>query len=455
MKIIILCGGSGTRLWPLSREEFPKQFIRLFSNKSFFQETVKRSLNFVGEEDIFVVTGEKYEWLVRDELEKLGVNRIRIVTEPVARNTAPAIALGVKKLMSLEVPPLEDILVLPSDHLIKDIHAFLEAVRRGFKLTERGFLVLFGEKPTYPETGYGYIKLGKILEENLYTVEDFEEKPPKEKAEKFVKSDKYLWNCGIFLFKLERVVKDFTELIPEIDLNKPYEDFLERFKEYPNISFDQGILERTTAKAVVSVKMGWSDVGSFKAVYENLPKDAEGNVIFGEVKSLGGKNNLFISTGKSLVTSVNLRDTVVVNTEDAVLVVNKEDVQQVKELFSLLKKEGNPKALKGKTHHVPYGVYVDLEEGERYRVRKLILRVGKKIPLKLHHHRTQHWIVLRGTAKIVVGKEEKFLHENESFFVPKSIPYSIENVGKIPLELIEVQSGEYLMEDDQIELEKN
>lgn len=453
MKILILCGGSGTRLWPLSREDFPKQFIRLFSERSLFQETVLRALKTAGEEDIFVVTARRYEWLVRDELSELGLSRVRTVTEPLSRNTAPAIALGLKRLLSLEVPPTEDVLVLPSDHLIRDSSAFLRAVEKGLRATAEGYVVLFGEKPAYPETGYGYIRLGKELPEDLFEVEEFVEKPDRERAEAYSADGRHLWNCGIFLFRVERAVADFRRLLPEVDLGVSYDEFVERFSEYPDLSFDHAILEKTERRAVVPVQMGWSDVGSFRAVYENLPKDGRGNVTFGDVEVLGGGNSLFISRGRSLIAAVGIENKVVVSTEDAVLVLDKEEVQKVKDLVNLLKEKGERRAVRGRTLHTPYGVHTDLEEGERYRVRKLTVRTGKGIPLRLHHHRTQHWIVLRGTAKVRIGNEERFFHENESFFVPKSVPYSIENVGRIPLEMLEVQSGEYLMEDDLVEME--
>lgn len=448
MKILILGGGKGTRLWPLSRENFPKQFIRLFSSYSLFQETVNRAVQLVEEEDIFVITGKKYEWLVKNELEELGKSKVNVVVEPVGRNTAPAIALGVKKLMQLETPPSESVLVLPSDHLIKDNKAFIESVKRGESLVQDDYIVLFGEEPSYPETGYGYIKLGEPLGEDLYEVDKFEEKPDYELARKYVLEGKHLWNCGIFFFPLGRIIDEYEKLLPDVPIKAKYEEFIKGFKDLPDISFDYAILEKSQKLAVVKAKMGWSDVGSWKSVYENLPHDGKGNAIIGNAKELDGEGDLLLSKGKSLIACIGLKDCIVIGTEDATLVVQRDKSQKVKELVQLLEEENDSRVKEHITTFTPFGSITKLEDGERYKIRKITIKRGKDIPLRMHHHRTVHFIVLRGTAKVKINSDERYYHENESFFVSKSTPYKIINVGRIPLELIEVQSGEYLGEDD-------
>ena len=447
MKVIILCGGSGTRLWPLSRESFPKQFLRIFSNRSLFQDTVSRALKLVGETEITVITGERYRWIVEDELEEIGAKGVKVITEPAGRNTAPAIALAVKHLMDMGESPDETVLVLPSDHLIKDTESFVASVRKGVEIASDGYIVLFGEEPAYPETGYGYIRLGDRLRGG-YEVVRFEEKPSEDRAKEYVKSGGYLWNCGIFLFTLGRIVKDYERLLPEVDFQLKWEDFISRFPYLTDISFDYAILEKTEKVAVVPMKAGWSDVGSWKSVYENMAKDERENVTVGDVITIDTERSLVFSQGNRILACIGVKDCLVVNSEDATLIMSIRDSQRVREIVTLLKERRDRRAYESPTNFTPFGKTVLLDEAEGYRIKKVVVKPGESIPLQMHHHRTKHWIVLRGTAKVTLENRNFFVHENESFFVKKSQPYSIENVGKIPLEMIEVQSGEYLGEDD-------
>ncbi len=453
MKAIILSGGSGTRLWPVSRENFPKQFMRIFSEHSLFQETVKRALKLTGGHDIYVVTGEKYEWIIRNELEEIGVSGVNIVTEPASRNTAPAIALGIKKLLEDGVSKEEHVIVLPSDHLIKNTEAFAEYVTKGREAVRKGYIVLFGELPTYPETGYGYINYGDELIEGVFKVLEFKEKPSYEKAVSYLKEGNFLWNCGIFLFSIERIIKDYERLVPEIDFNLPYKEFVKSFPNLRDESFDYAILEKTTDIAIVKADMGWSDVGSWKAIYDNLEKDENNNVLKGDVEAHNLKNSMVFSPTNKLIACIGLENCLIVNTEDATLIVNMEDAQKVKEVVNSLKHKEDPRVKEHITTYTLFGSFTFLDKGDRYVIRKFILKPSAGLPTMMHHHRTKHWIVLKGTAKIVIDGKSNYVHENESFFIPRSTPYKIENVGRINLELIEIQSGEYLREDDTIILE--
>ena len=453
MKAIILSGGSGTRLWPVSRENFPKQFMRIFSEHSLFQETVKRALRLTGGHDIYVVTGEKYEWIIRNELEEIGVSGVNIVTEPASRNTAPAIALGIKKLLEDGVSKEEHVIVLPSDHLIKNTEAFAEYVTKGREAVRKGYIVLFGEVPTYPETGYGYINYGDELIGGVFKVLEFKEKPSYDKAVSYLKEGKFFWNCGIFLFSIERIIKDYERLIPEIDFNLPYDEFVKSFPNLRDESFDYAILERTSNIAIVKADMGWSDVGSWKAIYDNLEKDENNNVLKGDVEAYNIKNSMVFSPTNKLIACIGLENCLIVNTEDATLIVNMEDAQKVKEVVNSLKHKEDPRVKEHITTYTLFGSFTFLDKGDRYVIRKFVIKPSANLPPMMHHHRTKHWIVLKGTAKVVIDGKSNYVHENESFFIPRSTPYKIENVGKIDLELIEIQSGEYLREDDTIILE--
>ena len=307
--------------------------------------------------------------------------------------------------------------------------------------------------PTYPETGYGYINYGDELIEGVFKVLEFKEKPSYEKAVSYLKEGNFFWNCGIFLFSIERIIKDYERLVPEIDFNLPYDEFVKSFPNLRDESFDYAILERTSNIAIVKADMGWSDVGSWKAIYDNLEKDENNNVLKGDVEAYNIKNSMVFSPTNKLIACIGLENCLIVNTEDATLIVNMEDSQRVKEIVNSLKHKEDPRVKEHITTYTLFGSFTFLDKGDRYVIRKFVIKPSANLPPMMHHHRTKHWIVLKGTAKVVIDGKSNYVHENESFFIPRSTPYKIENVGKIDLELIEIQSGEYLREDDTIILE--
>ncbi len=435
---VILCGGSGTRLWPLSRSNYPKQFLRLFSEYSLFQETVLRVKDIAS--DIIVITSDKYYWIVESHLDEIEI-KANIITEPASKNTAPAIALA-----TYHTKEHQSLLILPSDHSIKDNKRFQAYIEKTYPYT-KDHIVTFGIKPTYPETGYGYIKLGEAISEDIYKIDKFVEKPQKELAIKYVESGDYLWNSGMFFAGKELLIEEFKK-IDENLYSIAIKGDLESFKNVKANSFDYAVMEHTKAGACAKLDIKWSDVGSWLSVYEELPKDQSDNAIIGDnLIHIDSKDNLIVSN-KRLISTIGLQNIIVVDTDDATLIASKERSQDVKKVVDILKARNDKRAEESLISYKPYGYYVLLEEGKNFKIRKLLLKPKKHISKQMHHHRTEHWIVLRGTAKVIIGDKEFFFHENESFFVPKSTWHYIENPGIIDLEMLEVQSGEYLEEDD-------
>jgi len=463
MKGVILSGGSGTRLFPLSRENFPKQFIKIFSDRSLFQETVFRLLKFLKEEDILISSKKSYRFLLEDQLREAGVNpqSVKFVLEPTGRNTAPAIALAVRKLIEEGVPEEEVVFVTPSDHFVKPEEALAKVMPKALALAQRGFVVTFGIEPTSPETGYGYIRRGDPIGEEGFKVEKFVEKPSLEKAAEYVSSGEYYWNSGMFAFTVKTFLEELQKHAPEIYstiFEGTFEEAVKNFEKCPDISIDYAVMEKTDRAAVVPCRFVWSDMGSWDAVYEAKIKDPKGTVVEGKVLPVDLKGCMILNSDfdeERLIVGVGLEDVTVIGTKDVTLLIKRGEGQRVKEVVKALKKDPRLKRY-AETHPLvyrPWGSFVELGRGERYKIKRITVKPGGKLSKQMHYHRSEHWIVVKGTAKVTIGDEEVYLHENESIFVPKTTPHRLENPGKVPLEVIEVQVGEYLEEDDIVRFE--
>lgn len=462
MRAVILAGGSGTRLWPLSREKFPKQFLPLIGERSLFQDTVERVRPIVGD-DVLVVTTEDSRFLVSDQLKELGVDPSgRVLCEPAGRNTAPAVGLA-----ALLSDPGEVLLVLPSDHTIRDAQVFQNALRAAGPVAERGYLVTFGISPSHPETGYGYIRLGDALPgaPQFRQAAAFVEKPDRTRAEEYLASGAYVWNSGMFAFRAGTVLDEMAAHAPEVRagleaLREPLEEGRPvprpLYEALPSISIDYAVMERSHRVVVLPVEPGWSDLGSFSALFEVLEADGDGNVVQmpegGEWVSVGSRGNL-VSSGQKVVALVGVEDTLVVDTPDALLICARDQAQEVKEVVSRLKTAGREEAVLHRTVHRPWGSYTVLDEGSGYKIKRIRVNPGAKLSMQLHHHRSEHWVVVSGTARVARGGEDLLLRPNESTFIPIATPHRLENPGIVPLQIIEVQNGEYLGEDDIVRLQ--
>ena len=455
---VILSGGSGTRLWPLSRESYPKQFLPLTGEDSLLQATWKRVATLTPCRPI-VVGNLDHRFMIAEQLREAGVTPASILLEPVGRNTAPAIAVAALEATRSGEDAL--LLVLPSDHLIQQVEAFHAAVHAATAAAAAGQLVTFGVVPTSPETGYGYIKATEGS--GARAVERFVEKPDLATAQNYVASGQYFWNSGMFLIRASRYLEELERLAPDMlaacrdALTKARrdEDFVrldaEAFAVCPADSIDYAVMEHTPHAAVVPLDAGWSDVGSWGALWEVSPKDAQGNAHRGDVIAIDCRNTY--AHGQRLITLIGLEDVVVVETDDALLVGRRDQLQKVKDLVGTLKSDGRSHAVWHRKVYRPWGAYDSIDSGERFQVKRITVKPGGSLSLQMHHHRAEHWIVVSGTARVTRGEEVLLLTENQSTYIPLGVVHRLENPGKLPLEMIEVQSGSYLGEDDIVRFE--
>lgn len=453
---VIMAGGSGTRLWPLSRTLYPKQFLSLNTRLTMLQETLRRLEN-VDHSPALVICNESHRFIVAEQLRKEGLKHSGILLEPAGRNTAPAVALAALQAVSSGEDPI--LLVLAADHEIQDEDSFRQAVSDAEKFAEAGKLVTFGIVPTTPETGYGYIKTGDKLDGEGYKVAAFVEKPELELASQYLNDGGYLWNSGMFMFKASAFIKELRQFRPDIfeacerSLTSSSQDLdfirvdKDAFDCCPEESIDYAVMEKTSDAVVVPLDARWSDVGSWSALWEISPKDVNGNAVRGDVL-LEDASDSYLYSQHRLIGAVGVKDLVVVETKDAVLVAHKDKVQQVKGIVAQLKKQNRSEYLQHREIFRPWGSHDTIAEGQRYQVKHVIVLPGQVTAKQIHFHRTEHWVVVSGTAKVHLEDKTYLVSENESTYIPVGVPHAIENPGKIPLEIIEVRSGVYLEEDD-------
>lgn len=454
MKIVLLAGGGGTRLFPLSRTRFPKQFLKVTGDESLFTQTVQRFLAVTEPRNLVVITNQAHEHLVKAELAACGASEAHVALEPQGRNTAPAIALAAAWCRDKLGATAEEVLfVTPCDHVIRPVDVFAAGVLEAVKLASQGSIVTFGITPTGPETGYGYIQAGESVN-GAFAVTSFREKPDRETAEKYVAAGNYYWNSGMFGFTMGRFLQELAAQQPEISelTAQPVDEVLEQFDRMPDVSIDYGIMEKAADVLVIPLTAYWNDIGSWDAIYDVLGKDGAGNAVKGDCINIGCTNTLMLSH-KHLVAGIGLEDMLVVETADAILVAKKGESQKVKEVVAQLKAKGRREASEHLTDYRPWGRYTILGEGPDYKIKRIVVNPGQILSLQMHHHRSEHWVVVSGTALVTIGDKEQLVCDNESVFVPQTVKHRLANTGKIPLVLIEVQSGRYLGEDDIVRFE--
>jgi len=452
---VIMSGGSGTRLWPLSRKHKPKQFLALFGDNTMFQETLERLTGLDDIQSPIVVCNNDHRFMVAEQLQQLAVTNPTIILEPFAKNTAPALAIAALQAMASGNDPL--LLVLAADHVIRDIPAFHQAINQAKREAEKGELVTFGIVPTSPNTGYGYIQAGE--KNTVSQVQAFVEKPDLETAINYIASGNYYWNSGMFLFKASTLIAELEKYSPDIlsscrdALAKGQSDLdfirLDRgaFETCPADSIDYAVMEKTDKAMVVPLDAGWNDVGSWSSLWECAEQDEDRNVLQGDVM-IDDVQNAYIHSEHRLVSVLGLDHIVVVETADAVMVASKDSAQNVKEIVNRFNKAKRPEAESHRLCYRPWGHYDAIDSGERFQVKRITVNPGASLSLQMHHHRAEHWVVVKGTAEVTCEEKVTLLSENESTYIPVGKKHRLHNPGRVPLEIIEVQSGSYLGEDD-------
>lgn len=457
---VIMAGGSGARLWPLSRALYPKQFLPLIGENTMLQATVNRLKNLEEMGPPVTICNEEHRFIVAEQLRNIG-QKGSIILEPEGRNTAPAIALAANILQkNITEDPI--LLILAADHVIQDESAFIAAVEEAIPLAQQGKLVTFGVVPKSAHTGYGYIQRGEELK-NGFSVKEFVEKPDLNIAKSYLSGGEHYWNSGMFLFKASRYLDELNKCRPDIasvceaslkDVSRDM-DFVrvakEVFLKCPDESIDYAVMEKTKDAVVVPLDVGWNDIGSWTALWEESPKDQDGNAVRGDA-IVEDTRNCLVQTNERLVVTLGLDDIVIVDTKDAVMIAHKNKIQNVKAIVAKLKAEDRNEWRLHREVYRPWGKYDSIDQGERYQVKRITVNPGEKLSLQMHHHRAEHWVVVSGTARVTVADKTQLVTEDQSIYIPIGATHSLENPGKLPLEMIEVQSGSYLGEDDIVRL---
>ena len=458
---VILSGGSGTRLWPKSRKQYPKQFLNLVSDRSLFQDTVSRLAEIQSATFPLIVANDDHRFLVKEQLDNAGFNSSGIILEPIGRNTAPAIAVAaLHALAAMSEPDLDPVLlVLPADHLIADVEQFSLDIQAGAKLADNKNMITFGIAPSRPDTGFGYIKKGEMIEQGAYKVVAFKEKPDLQTAKSYFETKEFLWNSGIFMFRASTYIRQLKQFVPEIcaACEKAYAhasddlDFIrldaELFKASPATSIDYAIMERTADAIVMEANFDWSDVGSWSAIKDISSHDEDNNVIRGNAVSLNS-SNCYVDSESRLVTLLGMKNTIVIDTKDSVLVANLDDAQSVSTLVKHLEKNNHEEGTVHREVHRPWGTYDCVDKGARFQVKRITVNPGAELSSQKHFHRAEHWIVVSGKAEVTCDKDTYYLEKDQSTYIPLGSVHRLKNPLEIPLELIEVQSCDYLGEDD-------